>query len=122
MEALARRGFRNRLHLMSVKGDRLPIDPKDAGHIRMERSICDQCLDRGATLVMRIDGDQRLGPKALARIDFVDLFSDVLGANLCEGASEALVVRYECAIQIKNIHDYCCSSKQGINWEPDLAF
>ena len=88
----------------------------------MERSICDQRLDRGATLVMRIDGDQRFGPKAPARVDSVNLISDVLGADLGERASEARVVVNECAIQIKNIHDYCCSSKQGINWEPDLAF
>ena len=54
---------------------------------------------------MRIDGDQRLRPKAPAGVDFVDLVSDILGADLGEGASKARVVRNECAIQIKNIHD-----------------
>ena len=109
-EALPRRGFRNRLRLMPVKRDRLPVDPEDAGHIRMERSICDQRLDRGAPLVMRIDGDQRLGPKAPARVDCVNLVSDILGADLGERASKALVVRDERAIQIKDIHDGYCSS------------
>src|SRR5271166_4236861 len=101
-EALTRCRFRDRLHLMPVKGDRLPIGPKDASHIGMERSICNERLDRGAPLEMRVDGDQRLRPKAPARVDFVDLVADILGADLGERAREARVIRNECAIQIKD--------------------
>jgi len=54
---------------------------------------------------MRIDRDQRRRPKPPARVDSVNLVSDILGANLRERASEARVVRNECAIQIKDIHD-----------------
>lgn len=89
---------------MPVKGDRLPVDPEHTRHIRMELSICDERLDRRALLEMRVDGDQRLGPKASGRVDFVHLVSDILGADLGERASEAHVVRNECAIQIKDIH------------------
>ncbi len=96
---------------MSVKGDRLPVDPEDTCYIRMERSVRDQRLDRGAHLEMRVDGDQRLGPKAPARVDCVNLVSDIPGADLGERASEARVVRNECAIQIKDIHDGYHSSK-----------
>ena len=63
---------------------------------------------------MRIDGDQRFRPKAPARIDRIDLISDILGADLGERASEARVVRNECAIQIKDIHDGYCPSKAWI--------
>ena len=121
-EALTRRGFRDGLHLMPVKGDRLPVDPKDAGHIRMERSICDERLDRGAPLVMRIDGDQRLGPKAPARVDCVNLVSDILGADLGERASEARVVRNECAIQIKDIHEAIAPPRQPLSEARGLTF
>jgi hypothetical protein len=41
----------------------LSVDPEDAGHIRMKRSLSNERLDRSASLEMRIDGDQRLGPK-----------------------------------------------------------
>ena len=54
---------------------------------------------------MRINGDQRLGPKAPARVNCVNLVSDILGADLGERASEARVIRNERAIQIKDIHD-----------------
>ena len=90
---------------MPVKGDRLPVDPKDAGHVRMERSLSNERLDRGAPLEMRIDGDQRLGPKAPARVDCVNLISDILGADLGERASKARVISYKRSIQIKDIHD-----------------
>jgi hypothetical protein len=73
---------------MSVKVDRLPVDPKNACHIGMERSISNERLDRSALLEMRVDADQRLGPKALARIDFVNLISDIRGADLSKRASE----------------------------------
>ena len=49
--------FRDNLHLLPVKRDRLPVDTEDACHIRMERSICDERLNRGALLEMRINGD-----------------------------------------------------------------
>ena len=60
-------------------------------------------LDRGATLVMRIGGDQGLGPKAPARVDSVNLVPDILCADLGERASKALVVRDERAIQVKDM-------------------
>ena len=93
----------------------MPVDPEDACHIRMEQSICDECLDGGAPLEMRIDRDQRLRPKAPARLDCVDLVSDILGADLSERANEARVIRNECAIQIKEIHDGYCSFKARAN-------
>ena len=110
-EALSRYGFRDGLHLMPVKGDRLPVDPKDASHVRVERPISNERLDRGALLEMRVDGDQRLRPKALACVNFIDLISDILGADLRERASEARVVHNERAIEIKDIHDRYHSSK-----------
>jgi len=103
---------------MPVKRDILPIDPEDACDVRMKRSICDERVDRGTPLEMRIDGDQRLGPKAPARIDCVNLFPDILGADLGERASETRVIRDECAIQIKDIHDGYCSSKARAHLEP----
>ena len=110
-EALPRRGFRDGLHLMSVKSDRFAVDPKDSRHIRTERSISNERLDGGAPLEMRVDGDQRLGPKAPACVDRVNLVSDILAADLGERASEARVIRDERAIQIKDIHDSYCSSR-----------
>ncbi len=47
--------FATRLHLVPVKRDRLPVDPKDAGHIRMQRAPSNERLDRGTPLEMRID-------------------------------------------------------------------
>ena len=64
---------------MRVKGDRLPVDPKDVGHIRMEKPSSSQRLDREALLEMRVDRDQRLRPKAPARVDRIDLASDIRG-------------------------------------------
>ena len=69
---------------MAVKRDRLPVDAKDARRVGVERSIGDERLDRGATLEVRIDADQRLGPEAPARVDCLDLSSDILGADLRE--------------------------------------
>jgi hypothetical protein len=43
-EALTRCGFRDRLHLMSVKRDRLP-DAKHSRHVRVEQSVRNQRLD-----------------------------------------------------------------------------
>ena len=76
----------------------MPIDPEDMSHIGVERSVCDERLDRLAPLEMWIDGDQRLGPKASAAIDCINLISEVLGADLGVGASEARVVRNKRAI------------------------
>ena len=58
---------------------------------------------------MRIDGDQRLRPKAPAHIDRIDLISDIRVADLGERAGKARVVRNERTIQIEDIHDSCCS-------------
>jgi len=49
---------------------------------------------------MRLDGNQRLGPKAPTGVNFVDLITNILGADLGEGAGKARVVRNERAIQI----------------------
>ena len=54
-EALSRRSFRDSLHLMPVKGDRLPVDPKDVGHIRMERPVRTSASTEKPCLEMRID-------------------------------------------------------------------
>jgi len=124
-EALTRRGLRNSLHLVPVKGDRLPIDPEDAGHIRMPQSLSNERLDRSASLEMRIEGDQRLGPKAPARIDCINLISDILGTDLRERAGEARVVRNERTIQIKNIHEVFAPPRRAYfgpwTWEGRLG-
>ena len=60
---------------------------------------------------MRINRDQRLRPKAPARVNRINLVSDVLGADLRERTSKARVVRNERAIQIKDIHEGYCSSR-----------
>jgi len=54
---------------------------------------------------MRIDCNQRLGPKALARVNCINLIPNIRGADLGERTSEARVVLNERAIQIKDIHD-----------------
>ena len=88
-----------------LKKHGIPVDLKDASHVGMERATSNQRFDRGALLEMGIDCDQRLGPKASARVNCVNLISDILGADLSERPSKARVVRNECAIQIKDIHD-----------------
>jgi hypothetical protein len=103
-EALPRRGFRDRLHLMPVKRDRLAVDAKDTRHKRVKRSTSNQRLDRDTPLIVRVDRDQRLRPKAPPRVNRVDLLADILGANLRERAGKARVIRNERAIQIKHIH------------------
>src|SRR6516162_10053841 len=67
---------------------------------------------------MRIDGDQRLRPEAPARVDRVDLVSDIRRADLGERARKARVVLNECAIQVKNIHDDYCSSASRVRPRP----
>jgi hypothetical protein len=57
-------------------------------------------LDRGTTLVMRIDGDRQLGKKSPARVDSVNLVPDILCADLSEGVSKVLVVSDERAINV----------------------
>jgi len=54
---------------------------------------------------MRINRDQRLRPKAPARVNRVDLLSDIRRPDLGKRAGKARVVRNERAIQIKYIHD-----------------
>jgi hypothetical protein len=71
---------------------------------------------------MRIDSDQRLRPKAPARVDFVDLISDILGADLGERTSKVCIVRNKCAIQIKDIHGVYRSSKAQANWGPSTRY
>jgi hypothetical protein len=117
-EALPSHGFRDGLRLMPVKGDRSPVDAKDTRHIRMERSISNERLDRGALLEMWVDGDQRLRPKSPALVDCIDLIADILGADLGERASEACVVGNEYAIQIKDIHDDYRSSRARTHLGP----
>jgi hypothetical protein len=83
-EALTRGGFRDGLYLMSIKCNRFSIDAEDAGHVRMERPILGERLDRGTLLEMRVDRDQRFGPKATARVSSVDLVPDIFCADLGE--------------------------------------
>jgi hypothetical protein len=44
-KALSRYSLRYGLHLMPIKGDRLAVDSKDAGRVRMERPILNQRFD-----------------------------------------------------------------------------
>jgi hypothetical protein len=60
---------------------------------------------------------------ASVRVDRVDLVSNILGADLSERASKARVVRYERAIQIKNIHGgyYSSRCEPTRDPRPDIA-
>ena len=53
---------------------------------------------------MRIDADERLGPEPVARVDRLDLATDVGRPNLRERARKALVVADERTIEIENVH------------------
>jgi hypothetical protein len=112
-EALSRHRFRDGLRLMPIKGDRLPVDPKDASHVGMQQSVRNQRLDRRPPLVMRIDADQRFRPEAPTRVDRIDLISDVTSADLCERASKTRVIRDDGSIEIKDIHEVLAPPTQA---------
>ena len=69
---------------MAVKPDGVPVDAEDARRFRVQRSVRRQIRDRGIPLEMRVDADERLGPEPVARVDLLDLRTDVGRPNLGE--------------------------------------
>src|SRR5262249_39397556 len=72
-EALPPDGFGDRLCLVAVKSDGMPVDAEDAGRVRVKRAVGSEIVDRGAPLEMRIAADERLRPEPVTRVDLLNL-------------------------------------------------
>ena len=61
-------------------------------------------INRMTGLEMRVDGDERLGPKPLLIICSIDLRTDFWRVDLRKGACERFVSFYQRLIEIEYIH------------------
>jgi hypothetical protein len=67
-----------------IKRQWLVISAEDLRRGLVQGAVVDQLIERCAMLKMRIDGDERLWPKSITRIDRFDLGADIRCPNLSE--------------------------------------
>ncbi len=103
-KALASRCLCHRLCLVPVKPYGVIVYAKNSRSIGMEGTLQHKILDASSPFEVWVDTDQRLRPETTARVEGVNLRTDVLGADLGKRARKPLVVLYERPVQIKNIH------------------
>src|SRR3546814_13307282 len=82
----------HRLGLMPVQSDRLPACAEHGGRLPSQHGVVRQRLHRYIAREMRVDGDQRLGPEALARVDGLDPILNIARSLLGERPRETHVV------------------------------
>jgi len=103
-EALPPDGFGDRLCLVAVKSDEMPVDAEDARGVGVKRAVGSEIVDRDTALEVRIDADERLRPEPIACVDLLDLRPDVRRSDLGERARKALVIVHERSIKVEYIH------------------
>lgn len=81
-----------------MENERASAGPEYPSGICRERTRHNEFINGGAALEVRIDADQRFGPKAPARVNGFNLRAKILSPNLRERAGKALVVIHESAI------------------------
>jgi hypothetical protein len=79
------------------------IDPRC---IRVHDSFNGETINLRTPLEMGIDADERSGPKPVARVQRLDLRSDILCTNLGERTRKALVVAEERTVELKYVHNF----------------
>ena len=91
-EALVLGGKRDRLLLVLVERQRLPVRAEYVGAPRVQHAARNQGTDVRGALVAGIDLDQRLRPVTTLSVDGVDLLADVRRVDRRERCGEALVL------------------------------
>jgi hypothetical protein len=106
-EALVLGGEGDRLLLVLVEGERLPVRAEDVGAAWIEDAVLYQGLDVRRAPVARIDLNERLWPVALLAVDGRDLLADVLGVDRREGRREVLVLIHDAVAEGEDVERRC---------------
>ena len=77
---------------------------KHVGTFRFQIAGIDKILDRSARVVVRVELEQRIGPKALGGIQFIDLGIQLRRADSGKRAGECLVAIDNGLIEVEYVH------------------